>query len=82
MLLFRFLIFFFNIVTLVIIIHLNYIKMKYKHSWKYQNEANILIIVQNLTKRQLITMEQILSFLAWCMLKQFQMIGKIGEVIL
>jgi hypothetical protein len=56
--------------------------MKYKHSWKYQNEANILIIVQNLTKRQLITMEQILSFLAWCMLKQFQMIGKIGEVIL
>jgi hypothetical protein len=52
--------------------------MKNKRSVKYQNEANILIIVQNLTKRELKTMERILSILAWCMLKQFHTIGDLN----
>jgi hypothetical protein len=42
---------------------------------KYQNEAIILFLVQNLTKRLLKTMEQILFFTAQCMLKPFQKKG-------
>jgi hypothetical protein len=41
-------------------------------SIKYHNEANILITVQNLTKREIKTMEQILSNMARCMFKLFQ----------
>ena len=62
--------------------------MKYMLNVKYQNEANILIIVQNLTKRQLKTMEQNLYFLARCMLKLFYkkgdlfLRGRTGEDLL
>lgn len=38
----------------------------------YQNEANNLICMQNLTKKGQITMEQILVYMARCMFKLFQ----------
>lgn len=47
---------------------------------KYHNEANILITVQNLTKREIKTMEQILSNLARCMFKLFQLTGEIYTI--
>lgn len=42
---------------------------------KYHNEANILITVQNLTKRGLKTMEQILSNLIRACLNYFKYLG-------
>ncbi len=38
----------------------------------YQNEAKNLICMQNLTKKEQITMEQILVYMARCMFKLFQ----------
>ncbi len=46
--------------------------MELKHITIYQNEANNLICMQNLTKKEQITMEQILVYMARCMFKLFQ----------
>jgi hypothetical protein len=47
---------------------------------KYHNEANILITVQNLTKREIKTMEQILFNMARCMSKLFQIAGELTMI--
>jgi len=44
---------------------------------KYHIEANFLISMQNLTKRKIKTMEQILPNLARCVPKLFQIIGEL-----
>ena len=47
---------------------------------KYHNESNILISMQNLTKRKIKTMEQILPNMARCMFKLFQIIGELTMI--
>ena len=41
----------------------------------------IFIIMQNLTKRKIITMEQILSNMARCMFKLFQITGDLTMIM-
>ncbi len=56
-------------------IHFYEFKMKLKDHFLYQNESILNIYMSNLTKIELTSMEQILSFLAQCMLKLFQITG-------
>lgn len=42
----------------------------------YQNESILINCMQNLTKNEITSMEQILSFSAQCMLKLFQTTGE------
>lgn len=57
---------------LVNILHLPDFIMVLKLRTLYQNEAKYLICMRNLTKKEQITMEQILVYMARCMFKLFQ----------
>lgn len=54
--------------------------MKLNNKVIYQNESILINCMQNLTKIEITSMEQILSFSAQCMLKLFQTTGEFNFI--